>query len=418
MKGSLEMKTVLLSWITATICLVTVGSALAQENSFQKGLSLYRENKLSQALPEFESAAAEGKGSATVYAWLAETLRRLGKREAALAAARKSLRFDPRNSFAHLVIADVYNPTYGKWDGASDDSTWANLMEAVKYDPSDGNAWIGVWVEAIKRNDIPLMEEACSRLIRTGFLTGTVLSYARWTLRSLPRNAIIITNGDMDTFPLSAIQVVEGFRRDVAVVNRSLLNTSWYARYVREYERAPVPPGDTSASAAVWIKGPSGELHGMGERICQLWLTEKEEGKLDRPLAVSVTVKPDFFETDSTHMDLAGPYYLWVKVKKEKMIDTTLALASFKDTRPADFAGAWVSSRDRSPLRIAGTKMIVLNIIYTAYMCSRAMMTAGNYPGAAHWADWAEELDNTSELGPVWAKYIGELKDEIRQRTR
>lgn len=68
-----------------------------------------------------------------------------------MTAARKSLQLDSRNSFAHLVIADIYNQTYGKWDGASEDSTWTNLMEAVKYDSSDGNAWIEVLVEAIRR---------------------------------------------------------------------------------------------------------------------------------------------------------------------------------------------------------------------------------------------------------------------------
>ncbi|MCL2413978.1 MAG: DUF2723 domain-containing protein [Bacteroidales bacterium] len=66
---------------------------------------------------------------------------------------------------------------------------------------------------------------------------------ARNMLKSTEPNAIIICNGDNDTFPLWFAQNVEGLRPDVRIINSALANSYWaiLPLFNRIYESDPIP---------------------------------------------------------------------------------------------------------------------------------------------------------------------------------
>lgn len=61
-------------------------------------------------------------------------------------------------------------------------------------------------------------------------------------LNSCPKNAILFTFGDNDTYPLWYAQEVEGVRPDIRIINTSLLGIDWYVNQLRYKvnESAPI----------------------------------------------------------------------------------------------------------------------------------------------------------------------------------
>lgn len=111
----------------------------------------------------------------------------------------------------------------------SDNLEGRQLMErAAALDPNYMDPWYGLVVEYLANGDRENADAALRRLLNGRAVGDEIMDFCFNMIASMDSNAIVITNGDNDTYPGWILSRIIRFRPDVNIVNRSLLNTDWY----------------------------------------------------------------------------------------------------------------------------------------------------------------------------------------------
>jgi hypothetical protein len=130
-------------------------------------------------------------------------------------------------------------------------------------------AWIGIGASGIaeflkntlKKNYVPpvilgliVLAVPVNMLFQNFHVHDRSLNYAAWDsgynmLQSCKKDAILFTAGDNDTYPLWYLQNAEGIRRDIRIINLSLVNIDWYVLQLKYGEpfgakRVPITISD------------------------------------------------------------------------------------------------------------------------------------------------------------------------------
>lgn len=198
---------------------------------------------------EFDSLLAQGKS---------EFKKDREQQDFALAIEHleKAVKLKPRNAEAHYFLGYAYSRLNAK-DGkgminmsipltlkSSKELETVNKLsskytgEIVVLDPySKLTAEWGSQAMSYWHNNKP---DSCLWAFKEGKKRGGFSEFYLATNRAVldlcSPNAILISSGDNFTIPLWYLQIVEGYRKDVSVIDISLLNTVWYPKLLTEKE--------------------------------------------------------------------------------------------------------------------------------------------------------------------------------------
>jgi tetratricopeptide (TPR) repeat protein len=384
------------------------------DDSFKQGVELYNQNRLDDALPLLVSASEKPGASSEAFAYLAETYRRLGEREKALLADGEALRGDSCSSFAHITLSYIYNPMYGDWEGADRAKSWEHILKGIECDPGDGNVWLAAWTEAIHNRNEDIERKSLKMLIQTNFFPPAIFAYNRWMLKDLPQNAILLTNGDMDTYPAVALQEAEGFRADVTVMNYSLLSTRWYQDYIQNRRGVKMPLNDDEFDRLKVHEDSEGRVVTVASQIMERILQAKSHDLFERPVAISITVADSGFARGyEDYFVLRGAYKLWRIEPSNIRYDLDAIKASLEGLNLADFTGPFASDADRSPVRKVTAKKVADNFMHLAILYINRKSEMNQPDEAAEMLHWAQRADSLVIKDPGTAARLKQLEGSL-----
>jgi tetratricopeptide (TPR) repeat protein len=216
--------------------------------------SVFFAKRFAEAEEAYRNILATDSECVDARVGLGRALRYQGKLKQAAVEFEKAYQQDKKSARTNLYYGKSLVPWYGM---APEDKSPDQLVKqatklmvkALRADPELMDAHLSLWTTYIYSGEYEKADGQMKALVDKKLFPKQVSDYGYNLLVGADQDAIIFTNGDMDTYPLLALQASEGFRSDVRVVNINLLNLAWYAGYVRDQLGVPISYTDEKLSS-------------------------------------------------------------------------------------------------------------------------------------------------------------------------
>jgi hypothetical protein len=112
------------------------------------------------------------------------------------------------------------------------DESFSYLKAAYDLNPLNSELYDDMLCHAVIQGLQQDVKTFAEKLSGTGIYNAAEIEYNRNVFNSVEQNAILITNGNVDTYPLIMMQQMQGFRTDVMIICLEWLNSNKYREMV------------------------------------------------------------------------------------------------------------------------------------------------------------------------------------------
>ncbi len=178
--------------------------------------------------------------------------------EAAIIAARRAVEVGPDSPMALAFLGKMLF----KYKDDSEESL--KLLERCRdIAPGYEFGLTNLATIYLRRGELSKSDELFKTIFDQQLITRPLQDFAYNMMVGLPAGAVLITNGDNDTFPPLSLQAGKKFRTDVIILNRQLLGLDRYRESFFKRHPSINPGGEMKAAADLTL------AHTLIERMVQ-----------------------------------------------------------------------------------------------------------------------------------------------------
>ena len=273
--------------------------------------------------------------------------------------AKGSARFDKMKAILadmEKKIPNSFEFNYLKWLNSGNDLKQFNYLEkAYAIDPNREETY----PDFVSAYELKMMPEKRDEFAQKWYQKGNVspgyLNYNYNVLMSLKPNAIVLTVGDNDTYPLWILQAQFGIRKDVQVINLSLLYITDYMKNISKAMQFEfINAMESEENAKLYVNT-------IVKRIAN--------NKLNRPVYTALTVDQKFTDPVSNELYLVGLAY---EFSNEKIDNIALLKKNMEQNFALDYLKCqfYKDNAEASIMQANGNYLVPMITMYEHYKLS------------------------------------------------